>query len=529
MNFLLLAFEGDEAQLLARLAERLKADGHGVFVVSCDHYTVTHLDGITFRYYRSVDLQEGEFADLSDFYTELNRLPEDLHENEVDWDYIREFEDKYCRTRTLLELAAMDPIFSSAFHHRRIYYRPENKAIFFKMLELQARWLDRILGTKPFDAVFTVNFQYFVKAAIFTMAEAKAIPFLVASSCRIADLQVLYDNFSLGTPGYVLDEMERLKATGAECREAKAYVESLVAARRPAYAGFETTLRRISVEMSISYRLKILLRKLAIEWKWALFGQKRYRGALKSNYYLPGYLSVLREEALGLWRRIGYFRHKRLTGRDLPNGPFVFFPLHLMPENSVLTLSRTFSEMECIFQLSKVLPPDWKIVVKINPNMLTSFDNHPNRHYLEMAELPNVQFVHPGMSSGEIIARASAVAAISGTALLEGAIYGKPGFRWGRTEFEVIDIIHEFDPPRVREQLAGGASENLLHYIQACFNLGFVLDVPLLGRSLSSSLTPEQTEKSDGQLDDLQRRIIAFLKDCTQARAVCRERSNCIS
>ena len=64
-------------------------------------------------------------------------------------------------------------------------------------------------------------------------------------------------------------------------------------------------------------------------------------------------------------------------------------------------------------------------MVKINPNMLTSFDNHPNRYYLEMAEFPTVQFVHPSIPSGEIIPHARAVAAISGTALLEGAMYGK--------------------------------------------------------------------------------------------------------
>jgi hypothetical protein len=41
LNFLLVAFEGGEAELLARLGQSLKAKGHGVHVVSCDHFTVT--------------------------------------------------------------------------------------------------------------------------------------------------------------------------------------------------------------------------------------------------------------------------------------------------------------------------------------------------------------------------------------------------------------------------------------------------------------------------------------------------------
>jgi hypothetical protein len=513
LNFLLVAFEGDEAQLLARLAQSLKAQGHGVHVVSCDHFTVTHMGDEAVGYYRRVGLQEHEFTTLGSFYVEFNSFPEDLREDAVDWSYIREFEKKYCKRYTLLELAAMDPILSGAFHHRNIYYRPRNKALFFKMLELMARWLERVFGALEFDAIFTVNFQYFVKAALFTMAEARSIPFLVTSSCRIADLQLLFDNFSLGTPGYVVEEMERLRASGDECADAKAYVQSLIADRRPAYTGFEVTLRRLSAEMAISHRLRMLMRMIAKEWKRALFGYKHYRGLFRQNYYLPGYFFTLREEIVGLWRRVGYFGHKQLILRDLPSGPFVFFPLHLVPENSVLTLSRTINEIECLFQLSKVLPPDWKIVVKINPNMLVSFDNHPNRYYLDMAALPTVQFAHPLISSGDIIPRARAVASISGTALLEGAMYGKPGFRWGRTEFEVIDIIHEFDPVRVRDQLDATQSANLLYYIQACFNLGFQLDVHLIGHSMSMPLSAEQLEKCQRQLDALERRLLAFLKD----------------
>lgn len=512
MNFLLLAFEGDEAQLAARLAQRLKAHGHGVHVASCDHYTVTLMDNVAAGYYRSVGLVDGEFSDLSEFFVELNDLPANLDEECVDWDYLRKFEQKYCQRYTLLELAAMDPLLSDAFHHRNIYYRPPNKALFFKMLELKARWLERVFNARDFDAILTVNFQYFIKAAMFTMAEARSIPFLMVSFCRISGLSLIFDNFSLGTPRYVIDEMNRLMAAGDECADAKAYAQSLISERKPAYSGFETTIRRISAQMSIWYRLSHLLRMVVVGWRAVFSLHKHYRGLVRRNYFLPGYLSTLKADVVGLWRRIGYFRHKRLVSTDLPSGPFVYFPLHLIPENSVLTLSKTFNELECLFQLSKVLPPDWKVVVKVNPNMLVSYDCHPNSYYLEMAALPNVQFVHPSIRSGDIIARARAVAAISGTALLEGAIYGKPGFRWGRTEFEVVDIVHRFDSESVRDQLTATQSANTLVYVQACFNLGFELDVPLIGRSLTASLSTEQEEKCRRELDDLERRLLAFLK-----------------
>jgi hypothetical protein len=408
---------------------------------------------------------------------------------------------------------------SDDFHHRDIYYHPKSKAIFFKMLELKAKWLERIFHGREFDAIFTLNFQYFVKAAVFTMAKAMKVPFLMASSCRIADLYLIFDNFSLGTPLYIQEEMKRLEVAGDDCAEARTYVEGTLAARKPAYSDFEFTLKAIASQMSVTTRLRHLCWMVTRYPKTVLFVNRHYRGLFRSDYYLPGYLATLRAEVIALWRRIRYFQHEQLVSRQIPAAPFVFFPLHLLPENSVLTLSRTYNEFECLFQLSKVLPPDWKIAVKINPNMLSSYDTHPNRYYLDMSSLPNVQFVHPSLPSGEIIERSRAVAAISGTALLEAAIYGKPGFRWGRTEFEVVDLVHEFNPLQVRDQLEHKTSRNLNYYIQACFSHGFRLDMRLLGHSLMRSLSAGEEEECRRQIDELERRIFRFLENHTRSHS----------
>lgn len=479
-------------------------------MVSCDHFTVTHTRGEIFDCYRKVGLTDEEFTHLGQFYADLNQLPETLDEDEVDWQYLREFDQKYCRRFSLLELAAMDPLLTGDFHHRDIYYRPANRALFFKALELKAKWLEEIFRDRRFDVIFSENFQYFVKAAVYTMSKAMNVPFLVASGCRIADLYLIFDNFTMGTPLYVVEEMKRLEAAADDCADALGYTERLRAERKPAYVGFELTLKSIASQMPLAARLRHLLWMVTRYPKTALFVNKHYRGLFRRNYFLPNYFPTVKAEIVGLWRRLSYFRHKQLVSRRLPTAPFVFFPLHLIPENSVLTLSKTFNEFECIFQLSKVLPPDWKIVVKINPNMLTSYDTHPNRYYLAMSSLPNVQFVHPSTSSGEIIERSRAVAAISGTALLEGAIYGKPGFRWGRTEFEAVDLIVEFDPNTVRDHLGKAASKNLNYYIQACFNLGFRLDMRVIGHSLATQLSPTQEEDCRRQLDELEKRIYQF-------------------
>lgn len=502
-----MAFEG-EARLIGALAMRLKSLGHNVVVVSCDHFNVTHSKGQVFDYFRYLGLSDAEFTHLDQVFHDLNALPIDLPHDAVDWDYLRRFEGEYCKRFSLLELAAMDPLLTGTYHHRDIYYRPDNKIIFFKYMEIQLRWLDSIFRRADYDQIFTVNFQYFIKAAFFTMADAKGIPFYMLGTCRIADLQLLFDNFSLGTPGDIVQEMQRLEAEDDPCSDAVAYIDWLKRERRPAYKDFELTMTAIREQMSIRWRIREIVKLGIRQPRSVIFIHKHYRGLLRKNYFLPVFAWSMWAHIVGLKRRIGYFRHRELTSRELPGGPFVFFALHLIPENSVLTLSRTFDELECLFQLAKALPIDWKVVVKINPNMLVSYDTHPNDYYLRMSKIPNVQFINPLIPSAYIMDKAAAVASISGTALLEGAIFGKPGLRWGHTEFEAIDIVHAFDGETLPEHLASGESRNLRFYIQACFTLGLHLDLRLLCLAIIVPLSEEQKEAYERQLSALTGRLL---------------------
>jgi len=510
MNILFLAFE-TEAFPMAHLAMRFKSKGHGVFVLSCDHYNVTHSRGEVFHFYRKIGLTESEFGNFESIYKELNSLPEDLPDHAVDWDYLRTFEAHYCKYFTLLEMVAMDPLMSGAYHHRTIYYRPRNKALLFKYLELQTRYLESLFTRSRFDCVFSINYQYFVKAAVFTMAHASGIPYLAASSCRIKDLYAISDNFNIGTTRAVLAEMKRLEDAGDPCFDATGFFDWLKRERSGAYYDFDREMATAAMQQPLSARLKEIWWWLTRYPRRVLFINKHYRGMMRRNYFLPNYLACVRLLIVALWRRVGYFRCPELTRTDLPTEPFVFFPLHFIPENTVLTLSKTFDEMECIFQLAKALPADWKVVVKVNPAMLTtSFDTHPNSYFLAINRLPNVQFIHPSTPSAEIIDKASAVATLTGTALFEGAAFDKPGFRWGRMEFEVVDTVYPFQPRKVREQLQQGVSGNLPYYIQACFNLGLRLDVRLLCEP-RETMTREQAAEFERQMSGLEKKILEYV------------------
>jgi hypothetical protein len=506
MNILLLAFEG-ESRIMTEIALKFKREGHNVCVASCDHFNVTHSSGEVFRFYSEMGLSEKEWTSLASVFAAINSLPIGMTDSEVDWRYFEEFETKYCRKFSIHRLIAMDPLYSPAFHHRSIYYRPPNKAILYKAIELHLKWLESVFIDNSIEAVVTVNFQYLVKAAAYTMAHSLGVPFLTVASCRINDLNLIYDNYTMGTPSDIQCEMQRLASAGDECREARNFKESKLSTRDAAYSDFLITARSISNRLKLGPRLREIWHMFTVQLKKDLLVNKHYRGRFCSNYFLPSHLRILRTMVMSLHRRYAYFWSKDLVQKELPSGPFVFFPLHLMPENSVLTLSETYNEYECLFQLSASLPVGWKVVVKINPNMLADFDTHPNRYYREMAALPNVIVVDPMMPSGEILPHCAAVACISGTALLEGALFGKPGVRWGRTEFEVVDTISEFSSKELQEHLNQGESRNLEQYLQACFNLGIALDLRLLCQTTGSRIPEDRESEYLTQIEMLYARL----------------------
>jgi hypothetical protein len=502
MNLLFLAFEG-EAHLMGRLALHFRSEGHRVLVACCDHFNVTHRRSDTHNLLAEAGLLANELADLREVYENLNSFPEDLGDSEVDWDYLKRFEERFCQRFTLLEIAMMDPLMSDAYHHRKIYYHPHNKALFFKNLELHLKWIEEKFDRNGCDAVITINFQYFVKAVAFKVAQSRGIPYLMISSSRIEDVYLAFDNFSIGTPTNILKEMKRLEGVGDPCVGAHSFIQRIKEQHSPSYYDFENTLRDLKLRFSLKARLSELWRFLT-RYSWAaIFVNCHYRGLLRPNYFLPTYFQSLRVMLVSIWRRIAYFRTPSLMREDLPDGPFVYFALHLIPENSILTLSRTFDEFECLFQLAKSLPVHWKVVVKINPNMLADYDTHPNHYYRAMCRLPNVQMIGPLISSATIIERASAVAAITGTVLLEGAIFGKPGFRWGNTEFDALDMVVLFDRDTVNEHLRRPPSRNLHFYVQSCMNLGIRLDFRLLQFPVNVPIPTDKKTEHDTQISDV--------------------------
>ena len=121
---------------------------------------------------------------------------------------------------------------------------------------------------------------------------------------------------------------------------------------------------------------------------------------------------------------------------------FFYFPLHLRPESSILTLGKGLDDEVALEYLMRKLPKESYLVVKENPLMVSY---RSKKFYRWISRQTSVILVDPLVSSYELIINSKGVIGISGTALLEAAILGKPTHAFGHPEFRDFLTSYGYD------------------------------------------------------------------------------------
>lgn len=129
--------------------------------------------------------------------------------------------------------------------------------------------------------------------------------------------------------------------------------------------------------------------------------------------------------------------------RQIKEGiPFVYFPLQLEPERTVLIPAPFYTnQLEVIANIAKSLPVDYKLYVKEHP-MQTIRGWREISYYKNIINLPNVSLIHPSVSTEEIIKKCSLVITITGTGGLEAALYEKPSIVLADVNYSSLPSVY---------------------------------------------------------------------------------------
>ena len=152
--------------------------------------------------------------------------------------------------------------------------------------------------------------------------------------------------------------------------------------------------------------------------------------------------SVIKNEMGAAWKRKRgeKFIDKNLR-KNITEGKFVYFPLHLEPERTTRIASPFFAnQLEIIRNVAKSIPIDHELFVKEHP-MQKLKDWREISFYKEIIQMPNVELFHHSVSSHEMIEKCSLVMSINGTSAMEAAFYCKPSIIFADTIFSELPSV----------------------------------------------------------------------------------------
>lgn len=134
--------------------------------------------------------------------------------------------------------------------------------------------------------------------------------------------------------------------------------------------------------------------------------------------------------------------YKSLQSKIDFNKKFVYVPLSYQPEQTTSPLGGVFVDQILMIEiLSSVLPEGWLIYVKEHPMQWLRrgpifLNSRYEGYYKKIADLKNVRLVPAEINTYELIINAQAIAAVTGTAALEGLLRLKPALIFGHVWFK---------------------------------------------------------------------------------------------
>lgn len=136
---------------------------------------------------------------------------------------------------------------------------------------------------------------------------------------------------------------------------------------------------------------------------------------------------------------------------DIPDNPYVYFPLQYEPERTTNPDGGAFhDQLHTLMILRGFLPDNLSIAVKEHPSQFNaSMKGHRGRHprfYDALRRIKGLHLLPASASSAELLRGCEAVATITGTAGLEGAALGKRSLIFGDAWFRGAPNTVSFTP-----------------------------------------------------------------------------------
>jgi len=338
-------------------------------------------------------------------------------------DWLKNFEKKY--DIDLWELGSNDRI----LNHYNEYYN-FSKTQILSILEQECRLFEKILDD--------------VKPDFFITGETALQPHhLFHKLCQRKGIKILMLNHA-NWKTYCYISQERHKLDGL----------SSLSINNSEKCTF-TELQKILAQSKISKyhkkffkqqkKSKFSLLKAAFE---LLFKSDNSNIRTHYTYYGRTKLRVLFKEIKSLItkKQRENFINKNLLHFDSKIKPFIYLPLHIEPERSLLIAAPRFSDqIETIQQVTKNLPEGVDLYVKEHPLQGPARNWRDISFYKQIISNSNIKLFHPSVDSSLLMKNSELVISVGGTSCFEAGFFGKPSIMFADLGYSLIPSVKKLN------------------------------------------------------------------------------------
>ncbi|MBX2079073.1 hypothetical protein I9T54_05980 [Campylobacter peloridis] len=178
--------------------------------------------------------------------------------------------------------------------------------------------------------------------------------------------------------------------------------------------------------------------------------------------------------------------YNKLSSKANYKDNYIYYPLHLEPEASIMNRTTLSSQLFIIELISTLLPKGWKLYVKEHPHQFSiyreslSFLNNISyfrglRFYEHISNISNVIMIDIEENSTKLIQHSKAIAAISSTSLIEAVYNNKPILNFGvNTSF--VELLKDCFNIRSKNDLQQAIAEIYNNFSPSYKDLKFILN-----------------------------------------------------
>lgn len=474
---MLLADQPWQANLMAKVGNEilLLEPSAKISLVFTDYFTF---------FLRSDYLNGMNFAFPGKIYTQKNIFEGwqiEANNQDFNQDFLEEWEQKNCLDRTLNELSMTNQWIYG--NERNRYQRPIEEPWPKKILYDTIKWCEELVHDFSPDVLISIERCTLPTNLLFQIAKRERIPFLTFIPSRIGSRWILRDDLAYGTSTKFFNDIVNRYSDIDSIALAKRFSVDMMTRRIGSYQSPSHAIAKL-MDIRKSMVVRGFLRELRL-WSGRVYGrvfiQPKERSVkatrLLENFIMLSYVE-LRKILILYCRASGL----RIWGKStIPECKYFLWALHMRPEGSVLVSGDAKDEIVELIRTANLLPSGYFLVVKENPEM---FGLRERGFYRKLRRHERIKLADPFASTFGLIRNSIGVIGVSGTVLLESALFDKPSCALGKPEFDRFLVKTGWDSAQsfIQEAIQGkyikSDIEKILPYVAFVLQNSDETDIP---------------------------------------------------